>query len=125
LLSVRGAEEEFLAGVARPDRHGWSVGFVAGSIGVPVIVRKVGHIRAFSVMAAIGTITILLNLHVDQRYQLDRAARAQRLLFRRCGDDRRELAQRGVGQPQSRHDLFDLRHHQHGRFDASASSPCR
>src|SRR5690606_5022752 len=37
-------------------------GFVAGSIAVPMIVRKVGHIRAFSVVAAIGTITILLNL---------------------------------------------------------------
>jgi MFS family permease len=38
------------------------VGFVAGSICVPLVVRKVGHIRAFSVMAAIGTVTILLNL---------------------------------------------------------------
>ena len=27
-----------------------------------MVVRKVGHIRAYSVMAAIGTVTILLNL---------------------------------------------------------------
>jgi len=62
LLSVRGAEEGFSLISLGLIGTGWSVGFVAGSIGVPMIVRKVGHIRAFSVMAAIGTITILLNL---------------------------------------------------------------
>lgn len=62
LLSVRGAEEEFSLLALGLIGTGWSVGFVAGSIMVPMIVRKVGHIRAYSVMAAIGTITILLNL---------------------------------------------------------------
>ncbi|WP_082561024.1 MFS transporter [Devosia sp. Root685] len=62
LLSVRGAEEEFSLLALGLIGTGWSVGFVAGSIAVPMIVRKVGHIRAFSVMAAIGTVTILLNL---------------------------------------------------------------
>ena len=62
LLSVRGAEEGFSLLALGLIGTGWSVGFVAGSITVPVVVRKVGHIRAFSVMAAIGTITILLNL---------------------------------------------------------------
>ncbi|KKB10884.1 MFS transporter [Devosia geojensis] len=62
LLSVRGAEEEFSLLALGLIGTGWSVGFVAGSITVPMIVRKVGHIRAFSVMAAIGTVTILLNL---------------------------------------------------------------
>ena len=62
LLSVRGAEEEFSLLALGLIGTGWSVGFVAGSIAVPLIVRKVGHIRAFSVMAAIGTVTILLNL---------------------------------------------------------------
>ena len=62
LLSVRGAEEQFSLLALGLIGTGWSVGFVAGSIGVPLIVRKVGHIRAFSVMAAIGTVTILLNL---------------------------------------------------------------
>jgi MFS family permease len=62
LLSVRGAEEEFSLIALGLIGTGWSVGFVAGSITVPMIVRKVGHIRSFSVMAAIGTITILLNL---------------------------------------------------------------
>ena len=62
LLSVRGAEENFSLLALGLIGTGWSVGFVAGSICVPLIVRKVGHIRAFSVMAAIGTVTILLNL---------------------------------------------------------------
>lgn len=62
LLSVRGAEEHFSLLALGLIGTGWSVGFVAGSIMVPMIVRKVGHIRAYSVMAAIGTITILLNL---------------------------------------------------------------
>lgn len=62
LLSVRGAEEHFSLLALGLIGTGWSVGFVAGSIAVPLIVRKVGHIRAFSVMAAIGTVTILLNL---------------------------------------------------------------
>ena len=62
LLSVRGAEEDFSLLALGLIGTGWSVGFVAGSIMVPMIVRKVGHIRAYSVMAAIGTVTILLNL---------------------------------------------------------------
>jgi len=62
LLSVRGAEENFSLLALGLIGTGWSVGFVAGSLFVPLVVRRVGHIRAFSVMAAIGTITILLNL---------------------------------------------------------------
>jgi MFS family permease len=62
LLSVRGAEEEFSLVALGLIGTGWSVGFIAGSLGVPLIVQKVGHIRAFSVMAAIGTVTILCNL---------------------------------------------------------------
>lgn len=62
LLSVRGAEEGFSMLALGLIGTGWSVGFVAGSVTVPLVVRKVGHIRAFSVMAAIGTVTILLNL---------------------------------------------------------------
>lgn len=62
LLSVRGAEEGFSLVALGLIGTGWSVGFVAGSIIVPMMVRRVGHIRSYSVMAAIGTITILLNL---------------------------------------------------------------
>ena len=62
LLSVRGAEEHFSLLALGLIGTGWSVGFVAGSISVPMLVKRVGHIRAFSIMAAIGTVTILLNL---------------------------------------------------------------
>ncbi len=62
LLSVRGAQENFSLLALGLIGTGWSVGFVAGSITVPMLVQRVGHIRAFSIMAAIGTVTILLNL---------------------------------------------------------------
>ena len=62
LLSVRGTEEGFSLVALGLIGTGWSVGFVAGSIAVPIMVQRVGHIRAYSVMAAIGTVTILLNL---------------------------------------------------------------
>ena len=62
LLSVRGAEEGFSLLALGLIGTGWSVGFITGSISVPLLVQRVGHIRAFSIMAAIGTITILLNL---------------------------------------------------------------
>jgi MFS family permease len=62
LLSVRGAQEGFSLLALGLIGTGWSVGFVAGSIMVPMLVQRVGHIRAYSIMAAIGTVTILLNL---------------------------------------------------------------
>jgi MFS family permease len=62
LLSVRGAQENFSLVALGLIGTGWSVGFVAGSIAVPMLVQRVGHIRAFSIMAAIGSLTILLNL---------------------------------------------------------------
>jgi MFS family permease len=62
LLSVRGAEEHFSLFALGLIGTGWSVGFITGSIVVPMLVQRVGHIRAYSVMAAIGTVTILFNL---------------------------------------------------------------
>ena len=62
LLSVRGAEEQFSVLALGLIGTGWSVGFVAGSLTVPLLVKKVGHIRAYSVMAVVGCVTILLNL---------------------------------------------------------------
>ncbi len=62
LLSVRGAEEGFSLMALGLIGTGWSVGFIAGSIMVPLLVQRVGHIRAYSIMGAIGTITILCNL---------------------------------------------------------------
>ncbi len=62
LLSVRGAEEGFSIFALGLIGTGWSIGFIAGSIFVPLVVRRTGHIRAYSVMAALGTLAILLNL---------------------------------------------------------------
>src|SRR5690606_29842198 len=62
LLSVRGAGEGFSLVALGLIGTGWSAGFIAGSVSVPLLVRRVGPIRAFSVMAAIGTRTILLNM---------------------------------------------------------------
>jgi MFS family permease len=62
LLSVRGADEHFSLLALGLIGTGWSVGFILGSVGVPFLVQRVGHIRAFSIMAAIGTVTILCNL---------------------------------------------------------------
>jgi MFS family permease len=62
LLSVRGADEHFSLLALGLIGTGWSVGFITGSVTVPLLVQRVGHIRAFSIMAAIGTITILCNL---------------------------------------------------------------
>ena len=120
LLSVRGAEEGFSLLALGLIGTGWSVGFVAGSITVPMVVRKVGHIRAFSVMAAIGTVTILLNLMLinDVSWILLRAL--VRLLLCRRRDDRRKLAQRSGREQEPRHHLLDLCDHQHGLLDAWA-----
>src|SRR3569623_2781821 len=62
LLSVRGADEHFSLLALGRIGTGWSVGCIAGAVTVPLLVQRVGHSRAFSIMAAIGTITILLNL---------------------------------------------------------------
>ncbi len=62
LLSVRGAEEGFPLLALGLIGTGWSIGFIAGSVSVPMLVRKVGHIRSYSVMAVLGGMTILLNL---------------------------------------------------------------
>lgn len=61
LLSVRGAEEQFSLLALGLIGTGWSIGFISGSVLVPTLVMRVGHIRAFAVMAAVGAITILLN----------------------------------------------------------------
>lgn len=62
LLAVRGAQEGFSTLALGLIGTGWSAGFIAGSILVPMLVNRVGHIRSYAVMAAIGAITILLNL---------------------------------------------------------------
>ncbi len=62
ILPVRGSEEGFSLISLGLIGTGWSVGFISGSIFVPHLVRQVGHIRSYAVMAAIACMTILFNL---------------------------------------------------------------
>ena len=41
---------------------GWSVGFLAGCLIMPAVVRRVGHVRSYGVMASVAAVSILLNL---------------------------------------------------------------
>lgn len=62
ILPVRGSEEGFSLLALGLIGTGWSVGFVSGSLAVPQLVRRVGHIRTYAVMASIASMTILFNL---------------------------------------------------------------
>ncbi|MBN9430909.1 MAG: MFS transporter [Bosea sp.] len=62
LLPIRGAMEGFTTAELGLIGTGWAVGFVAGCLVVPSIVRRVGHVRAYGVMASIASVVILLNL---------------------------------------------------------------
>jgi len=64
LIAVRGAQEGFSITGMGLIGSGWSVGFIAGTLLVPRMVGRVGHIRAFSVMASIASMVILINLVV-------------------------------------------------------------
>ncbi|MEO9526767.1 MFS transporter [Roseibium sp.] len=41
---------------------GWALGFMGGCLGTPLIVKRVGHVRAFGALASLAAITVLLNL---------------------------------------------------------------
>ncbi|EAV44407.1 MFS transporter [Roseibium aggregatum] len=41
---------------------GWAAGYVSGCLAVPVIVKRVGHVRAFGALASLAGISVLLNL---------------------------------------------------------------
>lgn len=62
LLPIRGSIEGFTTTELGLIGTGWAVGFVAGCLVVPQIVRRVGHVRAYGVMASIASVVILLNL---------------------------------------------------------------
>jgi MFS family permease len=58
LLPVRGFSDTSLGMLGA----GWAAGYIAGCLLVPMIVKRVGHIRTFGVMASIAAISMLLNL---------------------------------------------------------------
>lgn len=66
LLALSGAAAGFTTTEIGLLGTGWAIGFVAGSLGAPYVVRRVGHIRAFASAAACAAIIILLNgLYVE------------------------------------------------------------
>lgn len=62
ILPLRGTAEGFSAFSLGMLGTGWAVGYVLGCILVPGVVARVGHIRSFSVMAAVAVISVLLSL---------------------------------------------------------------
>ncbi len=62
LLPIRGNFEGFSTFELGLIGTGWSVGFMAGCLLIPAIVRRVGHVRSYGVMASIAAIVILLNV---------------------------------------------------------------
>jgi MFS family permease len=64
LLSIRGGAEGFSLTSLGLIGTGWSFGFIAGTLLVPKLVSRVGHVRAYSVMATLAAVVILLNLIV-------------------------------------------------------------
>ncbi|MCP4386268.1 MAG: MFS transporter [Hyphomicrobiales bacterium] len=62
LLPVQGTLEGFSTLELGLIGTGWSVGFMSGCLLVPVIVRRVGHVRGYSTMASLAAVAILLNV---------------------------------------------------------------
>lgn len=62
LLPVRGLAEGFSDTSLGMLGAGWAAGYIAGCLLVPMIVKRVGHIRTFGVLASIAAISMLLNL---------------------------------------------------------------
>ena len=67
LLPLRGQEEGFSTASLGLLGTAWAGGFVAGCYLVPLLVRKVGHVRSFSALAASGAmITLTTGLWIDE-----------------------------------------------------------
>ncbi|MCB1513006.1 MAG: MFS transporter, partial [Hyphomicrobiaceae bacterium] len=62
ILPIRGTIEGFDAGSLGLLGTGWAIGYVLGCIFNPRLVGKVGHIRAFAVMASFAAVSVLISL---------------------------------------------------------------
>ncbi|MFT2110073.1 MFS transporter [Marinomonas sp. 2405UD68-3] len=60
LIGIRASLEEFDTTVTGLIMSGYYVGFIIGSILVPIWVKNVGHIRVFAAVASLASITILM-----------------------------------------------------------------
>lgn len=61
LLPLSGSAAGFSTAEIGLIGTGWAIGFILGCVGAPVIVRRVGHTRAFASAAAGAAIIIILN----------------------------------------------------------------
>jgi len=62
LLPIQGTLHGFTTVQLGLIGTGWSVGFLAGCLLMPAVVRRVGHVRSYGVMASLAGVSILLNL---------------------------------------------------------------
>ena len=62
ILPIRGEAEGFSATVLGLLGTGWAAGDIAGCLRTPVLVARVGHIRAFGAMCALASIAVLISL---------------------------------------------------------------
>ena len=68
LLPLLGSQKDFTAINLGLIGAAWAIGYVSGCLLVPHIVQRVGHIRSFSVLAALAAITILACLENEPRF---------------------------------------------------------
>ena len=61
LLPLRGQAEGFTASQIGYIGTGWAIGFTLGCVLVPLLVRRVGHVRTFGALAALLATVVLLN----------------------------------------------------------------
>lgn len=62
LLAVRGSGEGFSDAVVGIVMSGYFVGFFLGTFLAPGIIRRIGHIRAFALFAALATCAVLMHV---------------------------------------------------------------
>jgi MFS family permease len=62
ILPLRGGVEGFSAFSLGLLGTGWAIGYIAGCLRAPYLVERAGHIRAFAVMSAGATISVLASL---------------------------------------------------------------
>lgn len=68
LIPVRGDLEGFTAFQLGWIGTGWAVGFTIGCILVPLLVRRAGHVRTFSTLTALLSVSVLLNGLIVEAY---------------------------------------------------------
>jgi len=62
ILPVRGEAEGFTAISLGLLGTGWAIGYVTGCLRTPILVARVGHIRAFGALCALASIAVLMSL---------------------------------------------------------------